>query len=85
MSDKKIENVGGFFRLKTENEAIKDKLMKENRNCCYLDNKEEEYLQTSKRPNEEYLNKIKPYLNDIINDVQISGLYKIQLTIAINN
>ena len=34
--------------------------------------------------NEEYLNKLKSYLKDIIIDLQISGTWKIQLTIAIN-
>ena len=33
---------------------------------------------------EEYLNKHKSYLKDIIIDLQISGTWKIQLTIAIN-
>ena len=33
---------------------------------------------------DEYLNKIKPYLRDIIIDLQISDTWKIQLTIAIN-
>ena len=32
----------------------------------------------------EYLNKLKSYLKDIIIDLQISGTWKIQLTIAIN-
>ena len=31
---------------------------------------------------EEYLNKIKPYLKDIINDLKISDTWKIELTIA---
>ena len=33
---------------------------------------------------EEYLNEIKPYLRDIIIDLQESDTWKIQLTIAIN-
>ena len=33
---------------------------------------------------DEYLNKIKPYLRNIIIDLQISDTWKIQLTIAIN-
>ena len=33
---------------------------------------------------EEYLNKVRPYLKDIINDVTKSDSWKIQLTIAIN-
>ena len=33
---------------------------------------------------EEYLNKIKPYLKDIINNLKKSDMWKIQLTIAIN-
>ena len=33
---------------------------------------------------EEYLNKIKPYLKDIINDLKKSDTWKIQLTITIN-
>ena len=33
---------------------------------------------------EEYLNKISPYLKDIINNVKKSGIWKIQLTIANN-
>ena len=32
----------------------------------------------------EYLNKIKPYLRDIIINLQKSGTWKVQLTIAIN-
>ena len=32
----------------------------------------------------EYLNKTKPYLNDIIIDIQKSGTWKVQLTIVIN-
>ena len=31
---------------------------------------------------EEYLNKIRPYLKDIINNLEKSGTWKIQLTIA---
>ena len=33
---------------------------------------------------EEYINEIRPYLSDIINDYKIQGEWKIQLTIAIN-
>ena len=33
---------------------------------------------------EEYLNKVRPYLKDTINDVTKSDSWKIQLTIAIN-
>ena len=33
---------------------------------------------------EEYLNKIRPYLKDIINNLKKSNTWKIQLTIAIN-
>ena len=33
---------------------------------------------------EEYLDKIKPYLKDVINDLKISDTWKIQLTIVIN-
>ena len=33
---------------------------------------------------EEYLNKISPYLKDIINNLKKSGTWKIQLTIANN-
>ena len=33
---------------------------------------------------DEYLNKIKPYLKDIISDLQNSDAWKIQLTTAIN-
>ena len=32
----------------------------------------------------EYLNETKPYLNDIIIDIQKSGTWKVQLTIVIN-
>ena len=32
----------------------------------------------------EYLNKIKPYLKDIITDLQNSGTWKVQLTTAVN-
>ena len=33
---------------------------------------------------EEYLNKVRPYLKDIITDLKKSDAWKIQLTIAIN-
>ena len=33
---------------------------------------------------EKYLNETKPYLKDIIKNVQKSGTWKVQLTIAIN-
>ena len=33
---------------------------------------------------EEYLNKIRPYFKDIINNIKTSDTWKIQLTIAIN-
>ena len=33
---------------------------------------------------EEYLNKIRPYLKDIKNDLKLSDTWKIQLTIAVN-
>ena len=33
---------------------------------------------------EEFLDKIKPYLSDMINDLKTQGKWKIQLTIAIN-
>ena len=33
---------------------------------------------------EEYLNKIRSYLKDIINNIKKSGTWKIQLTMAIN-
>ena len=33
---------------------------------------------------EEYLNKVKPYLKDIIIDLQNSSTWKVQLTTAIN-
>ena len=35
-------------------------------------------------PVKEFLNKIKPYLRDVITDLQKSGTWKVQLTIAIN-
>ena len=33
---------------------------------------------------EQHLNKIRPYLKDVINDLKKSDIWKIQLTIAIN-
>ena len=33
---------------------------------------------------EEYLNKIRPYIRDVINDVKKSDTWKIKLTTAIN-
>ena len=34
---------------------------------------------------EEYLNEIKPFLSNMINDLKTQGEWKIQLTMAINN
>ena len=41
-------------------------------------------MQQNKTSIEEYLEEIKPYLKDIINNLKISHAQKIQLTIAIN-
>ena len=41
-------------------------------------------IEIKRYPVEEYLNKISPYLKDIINNFKKSGTWKIQLTIAKN-
>ena len=41
-------------------------------------------MQTRTLSFEDYLNKIRPYLKDIINDLKESGTWQIQLTIATN-
>ena len=83
-----------LFRLKKENEAIKDRISK-----IFFKKEEEDYCKPVRVRN--FYNKIyveyesncdrnkilsiKEYLKDIVNNLKKSGTSKIQLTIAINN
>ena len=88
------------FRLKEENEAIKDKVVEDVRNLSehkeenqykpvrvgnVLENNFIEYESNNYRNKilsiEKYLNKIGPYLPDIINDYKKPDIWKTQLTI----
>ena len=89
-----------LFRLKEENEAIKDKVVEDVRNLSehkeenqyksvrvgnVLENNFIEYESNDYRNKilsiEKYLNKIGPYLPDIINDYKKPDIWKTQLTI----
>ena len=98
-----IKDVINLFRLKEENKAIKDRMIRDIRNL--FGKKKENYYKPVRVGNfwkwnyiayeingdrnktlsvEDYPNKIRSYLKDIINDLKKSDTWKIQLTIAIN-
>ena len=96
--------MGNLFRLKKENKAIKNRVIRDIRNLFDHEDAENyykpvrvgnfwsknciEYESSGDRNKtlsvEEYLNKIRPYLKDIMNNLKTSDTWKIQLTIAIN-
>ena len=91
------------MRLKKENQAIKYRIIWDNRNLFeheeqfykavrvgnFWSDNYNEYKSNGDRNKtlsvEEYLDKIRPYLKDIINDLKKSDTCKIQLTIPINS
>ena len=94
-----IRNIKNLFRLEKETKGIKDKILKDIKNLFeeyyepvrvnnFWSNNYIEYKSNSYKNRilsvEEYLDKIIPYLKDIINDLKKSGIWKIQLTISIN-
>ena len=96
-----IEDKRSLFRLKKENAAIKDRIIRDskilfdkedyykpvrrdnfwNSNCIKLESTGDRNKSLSIK---EYLDFIKPYLKVIINNFEKSGIWKIQLTVAIN-
>ena len=95
-----IKSIKKLFKLKKENEAIKDGII---RYISTLFKQEDDYYkpirvgnfrnnsyikyESSRNKNlsaKEYSDKINPYLRDIITNFQKSDTWKIQLTIAIN-
>ena len=101
MSQLKVKYI--FFWLKKDNEAIKDRILRDNRNPFehkgeenyhkpvtlgnFWSNKYNKCKSNSGRnmtlSAKEYLNKIKPYLNDITNDLKLSDPWKIKVTIVV--
>ena len=96
---KTIKSIRNLFKLKKENEAIKDIMTlfeqqeekdyyKPIRAGNFWNNSYIEYESSGDRNKNlsirEYLDQIKPYLRDIIINLQKSDTWKIQLTIAIN-
>ena len=86
-----IKTISNIFKLKKENKAIKDRIIRDIK--TRFEQQEEDYYKLTTMGNsdrnknlsvKEYLNKIKPYLRDIINNLQFSDTWKNQLTIAIN-
>ena len=97
-----IKSIRNLFKLKIENKAIKDRIIRDIRTLykeednsykpirmgdCWNNNYIEYESNGDRNKNlslKEYLNKIKPYLRDLIIDLQKSGTWKFQLTIAVN-
>ena len=99
-----IKSIRIPFKLKKENEAIKDRIIRDIRTL--FEEEEEKYYfkplrvgnfwnniyikyessgdRNKKLSVKEYLDKIKPYLRDIIINLQKSVTWKIQLTISSN-
>ena len=91
-NDVAINGIRNLFRLKKENKAIKDRIIRNIKNLSEHEEEKNYYKPVSvgKFWSNNYikyelnLNKIRPYLKDIINNLKISDTWKIQLTIAIN-
>ena len=94
-----IKNVGNLFRLKKETKGIKDKILRNIKNLFEKYHKpvsannfwSNNYIEFKSNGNrfktvsvEEYLDKVRLYLKDIINDLKKPGTWRIQLTIIIN-
>ena len=91
-NDTAINGIRNLFRLKKENKAIKDRIIRDIRNL-FEHEEEKNYYKPVSIANfwsnhyieyELNLNKIRPYLKGILNNLKISDTWKIQLTIAIN-
>ena len=82
IKDKIIRDIREYFERQEED------YYKPKRISSFWNNKYIEYKGNGSRNNDlsldEYLNKIKPYLKDIMIDLHRSDIWKIQLTIAIN-
>ena len=104
IDDTSIKDIRNLFRLKKENEVIKNRVIRDIRRLSE-DEKEENYYKPLRVGNfwsnnyieqessgnrnktlssEEYFNKIRSYLKDIINDLKKSDRWRIQLTIVIH-
>ena len=97
VDDSTIKNIRNLFRLKKENESIRYTIIRDVRNL--FEYEEEDYYKPVRVSYIEYeshgdknktlsvkkyLNKIRPYLKDVISNLKKSDTWKIQLTIAIN-
>ena len=94
-----IKNIRNLFRLEKETKGIKDEILMDNKNLFeeyykpikvnnIWSNNYIEYKSNGDRYQtlsvEEYLDKIRPYLKDIINDLKKSDAWKIQLMTTVN-
>ena len=70
-----IKDIRNLFRLKKETKAIQDRILRDIKNLFEPKEEENESLSV-----EEYLDKICPYLNNIINNLKKSDTWKIHLT-----
>ena len=78
-----MKDIRNLFRLERETKAIKDRILRDIKNPFEHEAEENSYRNKTLSV-EEYLNKIRPYLKDIINNFKKSCTCKIQLTIANN-
>ena len=100
-----IKDIKNLFKLEKETKAIKDRILRDNKNLFEHDKEEVIYNKSVRVSNfwsnnyieyesngdgnktlsiEQYLNRIRPYLKDIINNLKKFDMWKIQLTIANN-
>ena len=95
-----IKDIRNLFRREKETKVIKDRILRDTKNLfeheeednyykpVRVSNNYIEYKSNGDRNKnlsvEEYLNKIRPYLKDIINNLKKSDTWKIQLAIANN-
>ena len=94
-----IKDLRNLFRLEKETKAIKDRILRDINNLFEHEEEEKgvsnfwsnnyiEYESNSERSKtlsvKVFLNKISPYLKDIINNLEKSNTWKIQSTIAKN-
>ena len=86
-----MKAIRNIFKLKKEVKGIKDIVLRNIKNLFEYEKEEENYkiIISNVGKNrilsvEEYLNKIRPYLRDIVNDLNQSDTWKIQLKIKSN-
>ena len=91
VNDNTVKDIRNPFRLKNENEASKDRIIRDIRNLFEQEKSvifgasvilNMEVMEKKTLSIEEYLNKIRPHLKNVMNHLQKADVWKIRLIIA---